>query len=243
MKNKHTALLLTAIIITGGISTASARGLDAALDTDVSATGNVRVTGISVDASTRANVNARAEDNDTDRATSSRSNSASATGTSMRNSDDNDSSAGSDSDGDRDENTSGVEHRSVVATFVHSLLTVADREGGIGAQVRAIAKAQNDSGTTTVSAMTQIDSRSGLKTFFFGSDYKNLGKIRAEIATTTKTLEQLKALLSSTTNVSDRAELSAQINALQAEQVRVQAYVKAHEDVFSLFGWFNKMFQ
>ncbi len=246
MKNKYTLLLLTAFIVAGGSSVASAKGLTAALDTNAS--GNVTVTGVNLNTGANVNVNADVQ-SDTDnrygsRATSSKSNNASATGTWMRdNNDDNDSASSSDTDNDNDDNTSGAEHRSIVATFVHSLLNVADREGGIGAQVRAIAMAQNDAATTTVSAMTQVDARGSLRTFFFGSDYKNLGKIRAGIASTTQTLEQLKALLSSTTNVSDRAELSAQINALQAEQVRVQAYIKAHEDVFSLFGWFNKMFQ
>ncbi len=237
MKNKHTVLLLTALIIAGGSSIVSAKGLTAVLDTDTDVSSDVRITGASINTSANVNVNADV------RASTSKSNNASATGTWMRDNEDNDSASSSDNDNDNDGNTSGVEHRSIVANFVHSLLDVANREGGIGVQVRAIAMAQNDAATTTVSAMTQVDARGGLKTFFFGSDYKNLGKIRAGIATTTKSLEELKALLSSTTSVSDRAELNAQISALQAEQVRVQAYIKAHEDVFSLFGWVNKMFQ
>lgn len=133
-------------------------------------------------------------------------------------------------------------HRSVVATFVQSLLNVADREGGIGNQVREIAKAQNDSATTTVAAMAKVDARGPIRTFFFGSDYKNLGVIRNELATTNSNIARLKSLLDQTTNNADRAELNTQIQALEAEQTQVDAYVTAHENTFSLFGWFTKLF-
>ena len=145
-----------------------------------------------------------------------------------------------------DENTNGKftseEHRSAVASFVESLLNVADREGGIGEQVREIAKEQNDSATTTASAMEKVEERGSLRTFFFGSDYKNLGVIRSELATTTNNISRLKSLLDKTTNVADKVELNAQIQVLEDEQVKVNVYVSTHENVFSLFGWFVKLF-
>ncbi|MES3005620.1 MAG: hypothetical protein V4664_01590 [Patescibacteria group bacterium] len=133
-------------------------------------------------------------------------------------------------------------HRSVVSTFVHSLLSVADREGGIGAQVRVIAQSQNDSATTTATAIAKVEGRGSVRTFLLGSDYKNLAVIRKEIATTTANIARLEALLDQTTNETDRAELNVQIQALEAEQAKVSAYVTAHQDVFSLFGWFNRLF-
>ena len=147
-------------------------------------------------------------------------------------------SSSSDSQGD----VSSETHRSVVSTFVKSLLAVADREGDIGAQVRVVAQSQNDSASTTASAMTKVDERGSLRTFFFGSDYRNLGVIRSEIATTTENIAQLKTLLDQATSTTDREELNAQIQVLEAEQVKVNAYVTAHENTFSLFGWFSKLF-
>ncbi len=145
-----------------------------------------------------------------------------------------------------DENTNGKftseEHRSAVASFVESLLNVADREGGIGEQVREIAKEQNDSATTTASAMEKVEERGSLRIFFFGSDYKNLGVIRSELATTTNNISRLKSLLDKTTNTADKVELNAQIQVLEDEQVKVNVYVSTHENIFSLFGWFVKLF-
>ncbi|MDD5164938.1 MAG: hypothetical protein PHG25_00140 [Candidatus Pacebacteria bacterium] len=249
MKNKHIVLLLTALIISGGISTVSARGLE--IESDTSASGDVRVNALNV--STGVSANARLSDDDDNDTEDTRSTTSiqfknkgesrdleKGKATSTRRDSDDDDSASSTRNGRDADKASGAEHRSVVSAFVRSLLSVADREGGIGAQVRAIAMSQNDSASTTVSAMTKVDNRGSLRTFFFGSDYKNLGKIRAGIASTTQALEDLKALLSSTISTSDRTEISLQISALQAEQVRLQAYVKAHEDKFSLFGWINK---
>lgn len=53
-----------------------------------------------------------------------------------------------------------------------------------------------------------------LQTFFFGSDYKNLGVIRSELATTTNNINKLKSLLDQTINDADRAELNTQIQSL-----------------------------
>ncbi|HEY4511980.1 MAG TPA: hypothetical protein VJH55_04020 [Candidatus Paceibacterota bacterium] len=127
-------------------------------------------------------------------------------------------------------------HRSTVATFVKSLLAVADRQGGIGPQVRVVAKSQNDSASTTAHAITKVEKRGFLRTFFFGQDHKNLTLIRGEIATTTANIARLNVLLTQTTSITDRAELALQIQALESELVKVEAYVKAREGKFSLLG-------
>ncbi len=154
-----------------------------------------------------------------------------------------DNATNTENNGANDENELNADsHRSDVALFVHSLLDIANREGGIGNQVRLIAQSQNDSATTTASAMDKVEEQSSLRTFFFGSDYKNLGVIRSELATTTANIEKLKVLLGSVTNVADRASLGVQIQALEAEQAKLDSYITNHENMFSLFGWFTKMF-
>lgn len=133
-------------------------------------------------------------------------------------------------------------HRSVVATFVKSLLDVANREGGIGLEVREIAKSQNDSASTTIFAMKKVEGKGSFTIFMFGSDYRNLGVIRSNIATTSNNIARLKNVLDKTADVLDRAELNIQIKALETEQIKLNTYVTNHQNIFSLFGWFNKMF-
>lgn len=134
------------------------------------------------------------------------------------------------------------ERGSVVSAFVKSLLSVADREGGIGAQVRAVAQSQNDSASTTAAAKAKVESRGSVRTFLAGSDYKNLKVIRNEIATTTANIARLKDLRDQAVDAAVRAELSVQIQALEAELATVNAFVEAREEAFSIFGWFSKLF-
>lgn len=137
----------------------------------------------------------------------------------------------------------GESHRSAVANFVQGLLKVADREkGGIGSEVRVIAQEQNDSSTTTIEAINNVDHRSSLKVFFFGSDYKNIGVLRSQMSKTTNRITRLEALVAQSTDDADKATLNAQIQVLENDQTQIDAFVSAHEDQFSLFGWFTKLF-
>ena len=152
-----------------------------------------------------------------------------------------DNRASSTKDDDEDDKNMSEDHRSAVATFVQSLLDIADREGGIGEQVSEVAKSQNDSATTTVSAMKRVEERGAVRKFFFGSDYKNLGVIRSELATTTQNIAKLKLAADKVVFEADKIELNTQIQNLETELIKINTYLKAHEDIFSLFGWFNKI--
>lgn len=138
--------------------------------------------------------------------------------------------------------TNGEEHRSRVSNFVQSLLKVADREGGIGGQVRAIAQQQNQSADTTVRAMEKVQTRNKVKAFLIGTDYKNLGALRSEMVQTRNRLEQLNKLIENVQNEEEKTELQNQIQALEQEQTKIENFVKDNESKFSIFGWFVKLF-
>lgn len=132
-------------------------------------------------------------------------------------------------------------HRSAVATFVQSLLKVADREVGIGETVRLIAQGQNDSKEKSVEAIDKIEKRSKLKTFLIGEDYKNLGELRSEMVKGRNSIEQLKRLVEKAKDKDNIIELKAQIQKLEEEQIRIENFIKDNEDQFSLFGWVAKL--
>jgi len=142
-----------------------------------------------------------------------------------------------------DNNINGAEHRSAVSNFVHTLLNTADREqGGIGEQVRVVAQQQNESEATTTIAINKIENRNKIKTFLFGSDYKNLGVLRSEIVQTRNRIDQLNRLMGQVENASSTAELQSQIDSLEQEQLKIDNFIKAQEGKFSLFGWLVKLF-
>ena len=133
-------------------------------------------------------------------------------------------------------------HRSTVANVVHSLLAVADHEGGIGAQIRTVARSQQAAASTTAEAMTKVSTRSQFMNFLFGSNYAALNAITKANASTTANIAHLQQLEAQTTNAADRATLSAQIQALVSEHAKTQAFVQTHQNQFSLFGWAVKLF-
>jgi hypothetical protein len=129
------------------------------------------------------------------------------------------------------------QHRSSVANFVQGLLQIAEREEGIGEQVRTIAQQQNQSASTTIQAMEEVQTRSKIKTFLFGSDYKNLGVLRSEMVQTRNRLEQLNRLMENVQNEGDQTELQNQVQALEQEQTKIESFIRNQEGKFSLFGW------
>lgn len=145
------------------------------------------------------------------------------------------------SKGEKGQQTAAT-HRSVVSAFVQSLVSVADREGGIGAQVRVIAQQQSASGTEVSEEIAAVESRSRIKTFLIGSDYKNLGALRSEMVKTRNRIDQLQRLVERTTTEEDKTILQNQINALKQEQTNINNFITQNENKFSLFGWVVKLF-
>ncbi len=128
-------------------------------------------------------------------------------------------------------------HGSAVVAIVKALLNAANRDGGIGAEVRVVAQSQNDSASTTVNAMTQIEKRGLLRRILFGSDHKNLGQLRSAMVKTENNIEKLKELIMRTSDAQLKAELNTQVNALADSEVKLESFIKAHESSFSLLGW------
>ena len=139
-------------------------------------------------------------------------------------------------------------HRSVVANFVKNLLEVAKNEengeaNGIGTQVRNVAMQQNQGETTTITAMEQVQSRSKIKTFLFGSDYKNLGALRSEMVQTRNRIRQLTELMNKAEGEETKQQLQEQIQLFEQEQAKINQFIAENESKISLFGWLAKLFQ
>lgn len=134
------------------------------------------------------------------------------------------------------------EHRSVVANFVQELLQVADREGGIGEQVREVAREQNAATEDTVQSMVKVQNRSRVRTFFFGPDYKNLGQLRSEMVQVRNRIAQLNRLVEKAEGEDSKLALQEQIQQMEEEQTRINNFIQENEDKFSLFGWVKKLF-
>lgn len=138
-------------------------------------------------------------------------------------------------------NDVGEQHRSEVANIVHKLLLDAERDGGIGAEVRAVAMAQASSSGRAAKAAATLDGESGFKKFFLGPSYTNLGELRSSVVTTENSIERLTRARDRATDAAVKADLDAQIAALTDIASSTRAYVEEHASGFSLFGWLMRL--
>ena len=136
-----------------------------------------------------------------------------------------------------------VENRSEVSARVQALLQAADRDGGIGADIRAVANEYASSSERAAEAKAEVESRPGWLTFIIGTDYGNLGRLRSEIATTENHIQRLTNAMDRSTDASVKADLQAQIDVLEAQASATAEFVVENESKFSVFGWFFRIFQ
>jgi len=138
-------------------------------------------------------------------------------------------------------NDTALQKRSQVANAVQAMLSVADRQQGIGQQIREIAQAQNQNQEQLEANMQVIKNRGRLRKFFFGPDYKSLNLVESNLNDMDEKISQLKELAATITNVTDAAKLQDQITALEQVKSDWAQEAQTASQGFSLFGWLNKI--
>ncbi|MCK4540211.1 hypothetical protein KAU09_03605 [Candidatus Parcubacteria bacterium] len=139
---------------------------------------------------------------------------------------------------------SANEHRSAVADFVQNLLDVADRQslGGIGEQVREIARQQNASEDKVTPNLEKVKNKNKVRKFLFGTDFKKTKEIKKEMQEAKKRLNELEKTKDEVDNSADKAIIEEQIKSFQDNINNVLKDVEDEEKKFSIFGWAKKMF-
>jgi len=135
----------------------------------------------------------------------------------------------------------GTSRRSRVANAVHELLAIADRDGGIGPQVREIAKSQQSSHEEAEKALEKVKGRKGWVKFLIGPNYKQISLVENRLDEINKQLEELKDLRGKLSNPEDSTLLDSQVEAIKQLQTELQAEVQDSKKGFSLFGWLNRL--
>ncbi|MEK9177050.1 MAG: hypothetical protein AAB923_02020, partial [Patescibacteria group bacterium] len=146
-----------------------------------------------------------------------------------------------DDDGDESYGR-GDEHKSAVAKAVASLIAAADRDGGIGEEVREIAMEQQAVHEEVAEGMEKVETRNPLITFLFGTDYKTLGALRSSLVTSQNGIDRLMAARDRATDPAVQVELDVEIQALEEENAHAETFIEENESKFSLLGWLVKFF-
>ena len=131
----------------------------------------------------------------------------------------------------------GEQRRSRVANAVQEMLAVADRNPGIGQQVRTIAQNQNQEQEEMEGALQTTKKRSGIVKFFIGPNYKELKKVEDRLENHKNRLEELKGLRAQLENSADAEVLTQQIQTMEQIGAELENEVNQEKQGISLFGW------
>lgn len=138
-------------------------------------------------------------------------------------------------------NQTAVDNMSEVAKQVQLLLQTR-ASGGIGEQVRQIARAQNQAQTQIQEQLNKLESKSKLARFLTGTDYGAIKNLLRQLEQNQLRIEQLEQLQNQLSNQGDITMVQETIQALIQENTSLQELIAAEEKTFGLFGWLFKFF-
>jgi len=136
---------------------------------------------------------------------------------------------------------SSEQRRSEVADAVQAMLQIADRDGGIGKQVRIIAQNQNQNQTKLEQNIEKIQSRGELAKFFIGPNYGEIKNAQKTLEQNREQIRQLNQIRTQLSNQGDQQQLIEQIRILEQANQEIETLVDDAQGGFSLFGWLNKL--
>jgi len=134
------------------------------------------------------------------------------------------------------------QRRSRVANAVQAMLQVAERNDGIGAQVRTIAQTQTQNQEKLEAGLQKLVGRSSFVKFLIGPDY---GEIKAAARLLEKNRDQIRLIEQFKDQVADQAdlqELESQLEVLTQVNSEIEYAVGSAEKGFSLLGWMFRLF-
>ncbi len=138
-------------------------------------------------------------------------------------------------------NANAVEHMSIVAKTVQVLLQI-KTVGGIGDQVREVARDQNQAQIQIQDQIGNIESKSAFVKTLFGPDYKGIKALQQQVEQNQLRIQKLQVLMSQLTNQSDKTAVQTVIQAMTDQNTALQDMVNVELQTKSLFGWLAKLF-
>lgn len=128
-----------------------------------------------------------------------------------------------------------------VRMAVHTFLAMEDLVGGIGPQVREIARGFNNSVQATIKAEENIEKRGAFKRFFAGGDEESAEEIEQESKKNMEKLKEMKQLKEECDCTEEvKAMMQEQIQNMEQEQIRLQELADKEKKSKGLFGWMWK---
>ena len=134
------------------------------------------------------------------------------------------------------------QRRSQVANAVQEMLQVAERNGGIGQQVKTIAQTQTQNQEKLEASLQKVQSRSGFAKFFVGPNYGEINNAKKILEQNREQIKQLNQIKTQLSNQGDQQTLTQQIQTLEQANLEIENSLGTAQKGFSLFGWMFKLF-
>ena len=138
--------------------------------------------------------------------------------------------------------STALQRRSEVANAVQQMLQVADRNGGIGQQVKTIAQTQTQNQDKLETSLQKAENRNGFVKFLIGPNYGEINNAQKLLAQNQEQIAQLTQLKNQLTNQSDAQILDQQIQVLEQTNLQIENSLQNAQGGFSLLGWMFRLF-
>jgi hypothetical protein len=136
-------------------------------------------------------------------------------------------------------------HKDKSEKVAKTLQEVADEQKTAGNtevsdQIQQVVAEQEQTQAQTTDAIAQVETRGKVKTFLFGTDYKNLGQLRSSLVHNRNEIRKLTQTLTQIQTPEQQALIEAQLATLTQERERIKTIITTNESGFSLFGWVSR---
>ncbi len=134
----------------------------------------------------------------------------------------------------------GEQRRSAVANAIQEMHRFAERNQGIGQQIRTVAQNQNSHFENAEKSLDKIKNRNRLMKFFFGENWSQIFKAEKSIRGMDGELAQLKLLSGQIADPSEKDILSSYIASLEIVNEQLKTELGEKKKLGGIFGILNR---
>ena len=134
------------------------------------------------------------------------------------------------------------QRRSTVANAVQEMVKVAERNGGVGQEIKTIAQAQTQNQEKLETGLQKIQNRGGFARFFIGPNYGEIKESQKLLERNKEQIQKLNKLRAQVIDQKDQQQIAEQIQILGQTTQEIENTLNEAQKGFSLFGWMFRLF-
>lgn len=139
-------------------------------------------------------------------------------------------------------NSNNQQRRSAVANAVQEMLQVAERNTGIGEQIRVIAQNQNRNQEDIEESLARVQKRSAIAKAIMGPNYSEINKAQELLNQNRSQIQQMEEIRNQVVSEEDKQVLNEQIQLISNANEEIEDLLDDSKKGFSLLGWMFKIF-